>query len=325
MNAEIIREYQYQNPGDGAVWSDEQMIQSFLAGYHRPNTIRNYERALRCFRAFISPKRLGEVTWHDIERYKTALLRGTASRRPLTASSVAGLIAPLRSFYKWGSDANIALFAQNPSACIRLPKVQVTSSHHFLTERELMKLLSHLSRKNPREWMMVLYMVILGLRVSELVQIRWSDFTSDPAESSVWLTVANGKGGKTRQVKVPEALWKLQNAPSVLPWLRIRRGKSPAKRQDLLFPITTRQVERIVGKACKECGIPKKVTPHWLRHTNATMALMHGASLQQVQQTLGHAQINTTQRYLHTVELMKKNAPDFVAERMLNVMGNVLF
>ncbi len=32
-----------------AVLDEEQMIQSFLAGYHRPNTIRNYERALRRF------------------------------------------------------------------------------------------------------------------------------------------------------------------------------------------------------------------------------------------------------------------------------------
>ncbi|MCC3372341.1 tyrosine-type recombinase/integrase [Cohnella sp. REN36] len=301
---------------------EEQMIQSFLAGYHRPNTIRNYERALRLFRSFIGTTPLSDATWHDLERYKTSLLRGTSSRRPLTASTIASLIAPLRSFYRWGSDANIALFAHNPASSIRLPKVQVTSGHHFLTQRELAKLLTHLSSKNIREWMMVLYMVILGLRVSELVQMKWSDFVTDPLESGAWLTVANGKGGRTRQVKIPEALWRLHNDPSTRQWLQ--GDVAHIHPHSRIFPITIRQVERIVSRTSKECGIAKPVTPHWLRHTNATLALLNGASLQQVQQTLGHVQINTTQRYLHTVELMKKTAPDFVAESVHNVLKHVL-
>ncbi|WP_168120626.1 tyrosine-type recombinase/integrase [Paenibacillus sp. HB172176] len=301
---------------------DNQMIQSFLAGYHRPNTIRNYERALRCFRAFIGTKRLRDVTWHDLERYKTALLRGTKTNKPLTASALASLISPLRSFYKWGSNVNIGLFDHNPSSCIKLPKVQVTSENHFLTQRELMELLAYLHDRNLREWMMVLYMVILGLRVSELVGMKWSDFHTDITESSAWLTIVDGKGGKNRQVKMPDSLWKLHND------VRIRRSmkhsKEKANDENRIFPITSRQVERIVNRACKSCGITKKVTPHWLRHTNATLALLNGASLQQVQHTLGHVQINTTQRYMHTVELMKKSAPDFVADSMQNMMKNVL-
>ncbi|WP_391572450.1 tyrosine-type recombinase/integrase [Cohnella sp.] len=305
-----------------AVLDEEQVIQSFLAGYHRPNTIRNYERALRRFRAFIGETPLGEATWHDLERYKSSLLRGTSANKPLNASTIASLIAPLRSFYRWGSDANIAVFSHNPASSIRLPKVRVTSGHHFLTQRELTVLLTYLSAKSVREWMMVVYMVILGLRVSELVQMRWGDVVTDPLESGAWLTVADGKGGKTRQVKMPEALWKLHNDPSIR--LKLHGGSAQVNRQGRIFPITSRQVERIVNRASRECGISKPVTPHWLRHTNATMALLNGASLQQVQQTLGHVQINTTQRYLHTVELMKKAAPDFVAESMHGVLKNVL-
>uniref|UniRef100_UPI00384A7E78 tyrosine-type recombinase/integrase n=1 Tax=Effusibacillus dendaii TaxID=2743772 RepID=UPI00384A7E78 len=87
-----------------------------------------------------------------------------------------------------------------------------------------------------------------------------------------------------------------------------------------IFPLTVRQVERIIQKAREQSNIQKKVSPHWLRHTNATLALLHGASLQQVQETLGHAQITTTQRYLHTVEQMKKAAPDFVEDYLKDIL-----
>jgi integrase/recombinase XerD len=82
----------------------------------------------------------------------------------------------------------------------------------------------------------------------------------------------------------------------------------------LLFPITSRQIQRIIREAGERCHLSKKPTPHWLRHTNATLALLQGASLQQVQESLGHSHINTTQRYLHTVEQLKKAAPDFVQD-----------
>ena len=308
--------------GERLELTDEQMIQIFLGGYHRPNTVRNYRRALLEFRLFIGSKPFKEVTWHDMERFKTSLLSGNETRKPLSPSAIASLIAPLRSFFKWGSDANIGLFAHNPASRVRLPRVQVTSGHHYLTQGELTRLLEHLRGKGAREWLMALNMAILGLRVSELTQIKWGDFMTDPSESAVWLSIVNGKGGKSRQVKVPEALWKLLNDPAIREKLKHRGLK--AEESHRVFPISSRQVERIIVRACRECGIGKKVTPHWLRHTNATMALLHGASLQQVQHTLGHTQINTTQRYLHTVELMKKNAPDFVAESMRHLLDQAL-
>jgi site-specific recombinase XerD len=67
-------------------------------------------------------------------------------------------------------------------------------------------------------------------------------------------------------------------------------------------------------KTRDQSGLTKEPTPHWLRHTNATLALLHGASLQQVQNNLGHAHMNTTQRYLHTIEQLNKAAPDYVEE-----------
>ncbi|MFC5702499.1 tyrosine-type recombinase/integrase [Cohnella faecalis] len=297
---------------------DDRTVELFLSLLGRsPHTLNNYKRAIKQFREHIACKRLKDVTWRDLEEYKLGLIRGKASRsaKPLASASVAALIAPLKSLFKWGSDPNVALFPRNPTSSVKLPQVKVTSTHHFLTRKETGHLLDRLRQSGTRDFLIGLSLVTLGLRVSELAAIRWIDFRSDAAETSIWLNVVRGKGGKERNVKVPRELWR---------WLSDYRALTNAagptcEPETRVFPISTRQIERIIKQAAAQC-LAKSPTPHWLRHTNATLALLRGASLQQVQETLGHTHINTTQRYLHTVDQLKKTATDFVEETLLELL-----
>ena len=59
------------------------------------------------------------------------------------------------------------------------------------------------------------------------------------------------------------------------------------------------QVFSIVQAAAKRAGIKGKVFPHWLRHAYASHSLDRGAPIHLVQQTIGHASVATTSRYLH--------------------------
>lgn len=291
--------------------TDEEIVGMFLATYHHSKyTLRNYKYAIERFQNFIGKKRLKDVTWRDIELYKLSLLkRDENNNRHYTAATISVLLAPLRSLYKWGNSPNIQCFAHDPAACIKKPKVSNSSSRHFLTRNEVVKILQQLNTMGPRNYAIGLTLVLLGLRVSELVSMEWDDFHTDPMGTSIWLTVLNGKGQKVREVKVPDMLW------NQLRLYRMKNGRSGK-----VFPLTTRQVERIIEIARKKSNLSKKVTPHWLRHTNATLALLNGASLQQVQQTLGHSHINTTQQYIHTVEQIKKAAPDFVEDCLKEVL-----
>jgi len=104
-----------------------------------------------------------------------------------------------------------------------------------------------------------------------------------------------GKGGFIRQVLLPEIVSK-----SLLS-LRGDAGTS-----DPVFPsrksggkLTERAIHGMVKRAAKRAGVNPGVSPHWLRHAHGSHAISRGASLPEVQETLGHGNISTTSGYLH--------------------------
>ena len=128
-----------------------------------------------------------------------------------------------------------------------------------------------------------------GLRVSELVELRWEAL--EPVEERM-LRVA-GKGEKERIVPFGQfALAALRE------WRPFVPTDAP-----FLFPglkggaVTVRTVHRVVLRASARVGL-SGVTPHTLRHSFATHLLEGGASLAVVKDLLGHESLLTTQRYL---------------------------
>ena len=79
-------------------------------------------------------------------------------------------------------------------------------------------------------------------------------------------------------------------------------------------PISERGIRKLVVKYRKEAGITKKASCHTLRHTFATYKAEKGVSPFQLQQWLGHANLNTTQIYVH---LGKQNAKKIMQDTNL--------
>ena len=132
-----------------------------------------------------------------------------------------------------------------------------------------------------------------GLRVSELVALAWADVLSRD-EGRVQLSIT-GKGGKVRNVLLPEVVSRS---------LLSLRGDAGAN--DPVFKgrqgdgwLTERSVNTMIKRAAKAAGINEAVSPHWLRHAHGSHAIERGASLPEVQATLGHGNISTTSGYLH--------------------------
>ena len=95
------------------------------------------------------------------------------------------------------------------------------------------------------------------------------------------------------------------------------RGEHFTKRVFLNYqgePISERGIRKLVVKYRKEAGITKKASCHTLRHTFATYKAEKGVSAFQLQQWLGHANLNTTQIYVH---LGKQNARKIMQDTTL--------
>lgn len=76
--------------------------------------------------------------------------------------------------------------------------------------------------------------------------------------------------------------------------------------------LTTRQIYRVIVKTAKRAGI-SGVHPHILRHSMATHCVNHGMDIRHVQELLGHAGLQVTQKYLHlsTVNLKRVHTKFF--------------
>jgi integrase/recombinase XerD len=144
---------------------------------------------------------------------------------------------------------------------------------------------------NLKHWTIIATLYATGLRVSELRRLKVSDIDSP----RMLIHVRQGKGRIPRDIGL---------SPFLLERLRVywRREKTA----DWLFPsgqrpdcpLDDRTIRLICRKAARNAGVTKRVSPHVFRHSCATHMLEAGADLRTIQVLLGHANIQTTARYL---------------------------
>lgn len=170
-----------------------------------------------------------------------------------------------------------------------------------INELEIQKLLSAAKKQNLRDYTMIFLALSTGLRVSELVGLYIEDVAPFGTVSSL-LTVPSriSKNGKKREIPIND------EARRVLHTFLLSRPVEPSITEQPFFlfvskwtkkPLVTRDFQRIVN-LLSISSFGRKISPHTLRHTFATMVLKH-TNIRVVQELLGHARLNTTQIYTH--------------------------
>ncbi len=263
--------------------AQHQLIEMWVHGKSL-RTAQSYRRAAYQFLDFVG-KPLHLVTIAEIQAFVTQL-----QHHDISASTQRNIIASVKSLLSFGN--KIGVLPVNAGAPVSPPKVKDTLNQRIISELEVQTMIALETNQRNRVILRLLYTV--GLRVSELCDLKWCDVKS---RSNGGQVTVYGKGGKTRTILLPASLWielcQMRGlATDDAPVFQSRKGIKGGHLDRV-------RVYQIVATAAERAGIQGKVSPHWLRHAHASHSLERGAPIHLVQQTLGHASVATTSRYLH--------------------------
>ena len=215
------------------------------------------------------------------------------ARQPLPSgktpapATVARRMACLSHYYRRAAYDDVV--ARNPFEMADRPKVPEQASTAGLGKQRARRLIQAARAEGPREALLVLLLLELGLRVSETVGANIEDLGEQGRHRVLMI---KGKGQATKATPVPLN-------PSLVD--AVNRAAAGRDRGPLLITSTgarlTRQhAGKLVKRLGSQIGLPH-LSPHQLRHAFVTLSLDEGASLRDVQDAARHADPRTTRRY----------------------------
>jgi integrase/recombinase XerD len=263
-------------------------LDSLLAGWldsgrrGSPHTKDAYRRDVRAFARF-SSKPITETQPGDLINYQAYLRHQVGS-----AATEYRKLTSLRSFFKYLKLTNA--ISEDLAAVIQAPRVESDFKAKALSVDEVQAIIEA-SAGNPLDSLLLRLLYVTGGRISEVLALRWMDMA--PTEEGGGYARILGKGRKCREVYIGPELW--ADLATTDP-LNARAEDEP------LFDFDRHEAAAIIKKAAKAARIGKTVTPHVFRHSLASNLLERGATLAQVRDQLGHADIKTTSLYLHATD-----------------------
>ena len=253
-----------------------------------PHTVAGYRRDLAKLLRFMQAQQLTSFGALDANRMRGFV--AAEHRAGLAPKSLQRLLSSCRSLFRQLQregllDGDPMLGVRGPKVRRKLPQVLDVDEAAALVETDSGGKLA------LRDRAMLELFYSSGLRLSELVNLRWLDLDLDGGEVRVL-----GKGSKTRIVPVGRhaitALRALGAAHGMAADSPVFPGRGGA-------PISPRAIQLRMKTLALQQGIPKHIHPHLLRHTFASHMLESSGDLRAVQELLGHADIATTQIYTH--------------------------
>ncbi len=253
-----------------------------------PTTQKIYLTISRQFLTFAG-KELQEIKLDDI-----LLWLESFQLREFSQNTINNKLAAIKSLFSFG--VKTGYLAANPAAMIKTIKAKEALNERILLEQEVKELINAAETQRgaaalaKRDRLILILLYILGLRISELVGLNWSDF--QPTESEIAVTIF-GKGHKTRTLLITHQLWEQLNE---LP----RSDKTEAVFLSRFGNRLDRHaIHRLIKKAVEKSGINPHTSAHWLRHAHACHSLNNGAGIDLLMKSLGHSSLAVTSRYLH--------------------------
>jgi integrase len=255
------------------------------ANRHKPSGINGIESILKWHLVpALGSKRLDAITNEQVQRLKLAL----KDRAPKTVNNVLTVLSTLlKKAVEWG------VLERLPCAIKLLPNPKRSMGFHDFDQYE--RLLTIARRRGAEAYLMVLLGGDAGMRLGEILALEWRDVDLTARRLAVqrsdWLGhVTVPKGGRSRLLPMTQRLTAALKATRHLRGARV-----------LCLPdgsaMTRDRIIKAVRGAQRAASIEQGV--HILRHTFCSHLAMQGAPARAIQELAGHADLSTTQRYMH--------------------------
>lgn len=281
-----------------------------------PHTVHSYRDSLRLLLSFVASRSQRAVATVDVvdlgPQQIIDFLRHLEDDRQSTASTRNVRLAAIHAFFRY-------LAARDPEwieHCQRILGVPFKRSRpravEYLEYEEINAVLHAVDRTTPdgrRDYALLATMFNTGARVQEILDLRVCDLQlQGPFHARLV-----GKGRKERLCP----LWP-QTAQVLRDWFEERSVDLRSTERLFLShrrePLTRFGVRYILTKYClrAQARMPslgdKRLHPHTMRHSTAVHLLKAGVDLSTISHWLGHASINTTNRYATADLEMKRKA-----------------
>jgi integrase/recombinase XerD len=303
------------------MWAEQNTRPETLA---RVEKLRDKVSAVTSFFDF-SAKHPGDVTPEDVSRWREEM-----ERRGLKPATVYARVSRVSAFYRWlMADAQLARFIRsNPAAQARprYPRPYQSESTKALSDEEMNALLAVVRRQaasgsvvGKRDYALLLFYFLTGLRRSEVIGLRGSDLEF---KEGVLVIRYRRKGGKfaAREVSDHSALRALREyleaagRGNVLGsgrplWTRHDRAGKPGA------PLSSRAFVENLKDYAKEAGLAH-IHLHQTRHTYARIVAEETGSFLEAQEALDHENAATTRVYVQRITVKKDRHGRKVAGRM---------
>ena len=263
-----------------------QKITDYFLSQQTDGTARTYRAAIRSFFDWCQ-KDFREVTPFDALDYD-AYLKTTCAE-----ITVQGRISTLKKFFEFAMECGV--ITKNPFALIKQRGAPNRAAEKFLTPAQLNKLLDTMSRMGEKKYVLGLLLAGTGMRISEAQMLNWCDFLEAP-DGSILINLLR-KGNERQLLPLRDDVWQ-----AVKGYMRReinQTDQTPIFRHPSGRRLSDVALREWVIAAAKKAEITKKVTPHVLRHTFATITLDAGADIRDVAWYLNHKSLSTTQIYAH--------------------------
>jgi len=249
-------------------------------------TLEYYSLNLSYLLAFLgNDKLIDDITLIDLNNYYLHL-----KKRNISSVTLQTYIRAVRTFLNWCYDEEY-ISVKLPDR-FKLPKAE-KKVIDVLTNYEIEILFSNFDIRKYiqlRNWCICALMLDCGLRKNEVVTMTLNRYRGNDG-----YVIVQGKGNCQRVVPLG-----LKTRKSLSKYVALR----PCLETDSFFlnadysPITQNAIKQLFTRLKAETGI-KRIHPHLLRHTFATMFIENGGDVFTLQQLLGHSTLDMSRKYLH--------------------------